>query len=302
MRLFGIYLQNAENTRGKLNRQMLLTLSSILLRNENVRSQELKKYAVTTFIEIISHRRDRLQVRPALQGLAYFLQKEITSIDELIQLSESSSRSENPGSLPASKSIQEILRTFLSWVVFHDTTLSAGHLIKYFLSSLRRVRLSESATSEEFVSPLWIEPVVQTLSQWPERAQEFKTHVFPHCFLPKAEEYLRFLSYLHFGHHIRANGALPEVLHTYDEKKNNLASEVEFSILLTALQSGKELGVIIDVGKRVHPGLQRHYLLSQMTRSKARSNSVTTFCSFQTACSLSGFRTQTRTCAWQASI
>jgi hypothetical protein len=101
----------------------------------------------------------------------------------------------------------------------------------------------------EAISPLWIEPVVEILHIWNDRVQEFKTHVFPNCFLPDINEYLRFLSYLHFGRHVTAKGSLPEILSVYEDKNNGLKPQEEFQILLAALQSGKELGIIKDVGE-----------------------------------------------------
>jgi hypothetical protein len=103
-------------------------------------------------------------------------------------------------------------------------------------------------SAEESVSPLWIEPVIETLHTWQDRIQLFKTHVFPHCFLHDVNEYLRFLSYLQFARHIGSTGPLPDQLHIYQERNNGLEQVEEFEILLVALQSGKELGIVKDVG------------------------------------------------------
>ncbi|KAF2277988.1 uncharacterized protein EI97DRAFT_415834 [Westerdykella ornata] len=249
MRLFQVYIQRSENTKGKSMRQMLLTLTGVLLKSQTERSMELKLHAVLTFIDIICRTRNRGQVKPALQGLAYFLQKDITSLAQLVDLYATNfdqGRCETDSNL--GRLTQDIFRIFLSWVVHHDTSLSAGHLIKSFLGSLRKSPLaSNDLDTEQQISPLWIEPVVETLNIWQDRMQEFKTHVFPHCFLPNIEEYLRFLSYLHLAKHLHSKEALPVLLYTYDEHANNLSMAEEFAILLGALQTGKELGIIKDV-------------------------------------------------------
>lgn len=250
IRLLEIYLKKSEHTKGKSNRQMLLTLTSVILKNKNLRSEQLRNQAVSIFVDVIQHRRDRLQIKPALQGLAHFLQKDIISIADLIELYRREITSGETQVKSSFEITQDILRSFLSWVIYHDTALAAGHLIKNFLGSLRRsAPLVNADAPKHSVSPLWIEPVVETLHTWQDRIQEFKTHVFPYCFLPNIEEYLRFLSYLHFHRHMHTNDPLPDLLKVYDERKNELDGSVEFTFLLAALQSGKEIGIIKDVGE-----------------------------------------------------
>ena len=91
--------------------------------------------------------------------------------------------------------------------------------------------------------------MVDCLHQWPERIQEFKTHVFPHCFLPNIDEFLHFLSYLHFPRHVGLGKSVPANLNAHDAEKNALEDFEEFRVLLAAVQTGKELGIIKDVGK-----------------------------------------------------
>lgn len=229
-------------------RQMLQVLTNVLLKHESTISLELRDRATSTFIEIVCNRQDRIKVKPALQGLAYFLLKNVVSIPKL---SETYQRT-ILGTLTeytASEVIQSLFRSILIWIVHHDTSLSAGHVVKNFLGSLRQ----ESSTNggmgiDTTVSPLWIRPVAQVLHLWPDRIQEFKTHVFPHCFLPNIAEYLSFLSYIHFGKHIHTKALLPEVLQYHNDHMNDLDTFEEFRILLAAIQTGKELGIVKDAG------------------------------------------------------
>lgn len=227
-------------------RQMLLTLTGVLLRNTGSQTTNLRDKAASTLVDIICHRHDRLKVKPALQGLAHFLQKDVVSISDLIELYKQDLSDRNA---PDSQSLQDILRSFLSWIVHHDTSLSAGHLLKSFFTSLRRSSM-KSISSSGGVWPLWIEPVVETLHSWKDRIQEFKTHVFPNCFLPSLDEYFRFLSYVHFASHIPTTATLPGELLIYNDRKNDLQTFEEFEILLAALQTGKELGIVRDVGEQ----------------------------------------------------
>lgn len=228
-------------------RQILLVLTSAITRDESPRAFELRRQAATTLLDIICGRQDRLKVKPALQGLAHFLLRDVVSISQLLEL-----HGELLGRVPGatdSNSSKTLFQAFLAWIVHHDTCLSAGHLIKNFLIHARKSSDYVAIVQDEAISPLWIEPVVTTLRSWPDRMQEFKTHVFPYCFLPNIDEYLRFLSYLHFSTHLQSSAATPEALHTLVERKNGLSKSEEFRILLAAIEAGKELSIVRDAGE-----------------------------------------------------
>jgi hypothetical protein len=228
-------------------RQILLVLTSVIAKEETPRVIELRRLAASTFLDIICGRQDRLKVKPALQGLAHLLLRDVVSITQLVEIyGELLQRSSN---FKSAASLQTMFRAFLAWIVHHDTSLSAGHLIKNFLIQARKLPDYLSVAQENPISPLWIEPVVRTLHEWPDRMQEFKTHVFPHCFLPDVDEYLRFLSYLRFGTHLQSNGALPSALRTFEGHNNGLSEPEEFRALLAAIEAGKELNIVRDNGE-----------------------------------------------------
>ncbi|KAH3938806.1 hypothetical protein HBH70_243090 [Parastagonospora nodorum] len=249
VRVFDIYLQRSENAKGKSMRQILLVLTSVITKDESPRALELRRQATTTFLDIICGRQDRLKVKPALQGLAHFLLRDVVSISQLLELHERLLARLTEASSPAS--LQALFSAFLAWIVHHDTSLSAGHLIKNFLIQARKSLDYLSTTQNDTVSPLWIEPVVSTLQQWPDRMQEFKTHVFPYCFLPNVQEYLRFLSYLHFSVHVHSSGAIPGDLRLYEDARHGMEESDEFKILIAAIEAGKELSLIRDTDSRI---------------------------------------------------
>ncbi|KAF2106936.1 HEAT repeat protein-like protein [Lophiotrema nucula] len=243
-RLLDIYLQRSDNAKGKSMRQLLLLLTGLLQKESSLQTTTLRERAISTFIDIIYLRQDRLKVKPALQGLSHFLQKGVVSIPGLLQHFQrySSGRDES--------TIKDIFNTLLGWVVHHDTALSAGHMIKNFLSQLRQCGHMLASEKEPLTWPFWMEPVVETLHSWPDRIQEFKTHVFPHCFLPNLTEYFRFLSYLHFDVHVVTRSKLPNSLLQSSEAQSILSSTGEFRVLLAAIETGKQLGIIKDVDYR----------------------------------------------------
>jgi hypothetical protein len=247
--LFNIYLQRSDDAKGKSMRQMLLLLTGVITKDQSARASELRLQAAATFVDIICDRQDRIKVKPALQGLAHFLLRDVVSIAQLLKIygSQSASMSQSGNSSP-----QTLFKACLVWVVHHDTSLSAGHLVKNFLIQARRLPEYGAQASSTAMSPLWIEPVVEMLHEWPDRLREFKANVFPHCFLPNIDEYLRLLSYLRFGIHVRSRGELPQVLRTYEAHRNGLERAEEFRVLLAALETGKELTIVRDIGKFIY--------------------------------------------------
>lgn len=246
-RLFNVYLHRSDGTKGKSMRQMLLVLTGVLVNDPSPRSLELQEQAVTTFLDIICRRQDRLKVKPALQGLSHFLQKNVVTIPQLLKIY---SKLLGSYSIPAANApdAQSLFSALLSWIIHHDTSLSAGHLVKNFLAQLRRASQNKSFTAHESISSVWMLPVINYLRQWSDRIQEFKTHVFPYCFLPNIGEYLDWLSFLHFRQHVTVTGLVPLQMQSPELYDNGLEDFEEFRILLASIETGKELGIVKDVG------------------------------------------------------
>lgn len=263
-------------------RQVLLALTNVLLRNTSEQSTALQKRAVVAFLDIICERQDRVKVKPALQGLAHFIQKSLFTPTQLVEIHadllnrSTATSSQTPEEKNAG--IQSIFAAFLNWVVHHDTALSAGHVVRNFLAQYRSsLQATTDASAEKEKSlPFWIEPVVKTLRAWPDRVQEFKTHVFPYCFCPDLGEYLRFLSYLHFDRYVASTGGLPIELRSVEEDEKTEEKAEEFRLLLAAIETGKELGIVKDVGeyKPKKYSLAHHLCLGENSSQENTSNIV----------------------------
>ena len=253
-RIFNIYLQRSGDAKGKSMRQILLVLSSAITKDQTSRAVSLRSRSTASFLDIVCEREDRLKVKPALQGLAHFLLRDVVSIAELVKLFDERLERSDEDKEPTTT--QTVFKSFLAWVIHHDTALSAGHLVKNFLIQARRLPDYQGRESDHHVLPFWIEPVVQTLRDWPDRIQEFKTHVFPHCFQPNISEYTCFLAYLRFGVHVPHKGDLPSELSKNHEEKSSLDETEEFSILLAAIATGKELTIVKDRDHRAHSSIE----------------------------------------------
>jgi hypothetical protein len=262
-RLFQVYLQRSDNAKGKSVRQVLLVLTGVLSKNHSSDSLQLQKRATSIFIDIICLRHDRLKVKPALQGLAHFLLRNVVSLSQLNDIYRGSLADQSSISRTDFELSESFFGSILAWIVHHDTSLSASHLLKNYLVQLRQSLHYETLESDGSTLPLWIKPVVASIHSWPDRMQEFKTHVFPHCFLPKIDEYLQFLSYLHFSHHVTVRGQLPDQLLIHKYRQNGLNDFEEFEVLLAALQTGKDIGILKDMGKRYRSSCSKQTILTR---------------------------------------
>ncbi|KAH9867871.1 hypothetical protein IAQ61_007175 [Plenodomus lingam] len=255
LRIFQIYLHRSGEAKGKSMRQILVTLTNVITQDQSPSALALREQAASTFLDIICERQDRFKVKPALQGLAHLLLKNTISIAQLVQIYEKQAAALSQGPV-ASTSPQTLFKIFLGWIVHHETALSAGHLIRNFLIEARQLPDYNVDINNGSTVPLWISPVLETLQDWPDRILEFKTHVFPHCFLPNIEEYLRFLSVLDFVTHVQPLGTIPESLHNLNWSQYNLSKAEKFRLLLAAFESGTELSILRVFDQRTSASIQ----------------------------------------------
>ncbi|KAH9866691.1 hypothetical protein J1614_008384 [Plenodomus biglobosus] len=257
LRAFGIYLHRSGDAKGKSMRQILVTLTNAITKDESPIALGLRQRAASTFLDIICERQDRFKVKPALQGLAHLLLKNAISIPQLVQTYDDQAAALSLGPV-TSANPQTLFKIFLGWIVHHETALSAGHLIRNFLIEARQSPDYSMSTDNCSSLPLWVAPVIQTLQDWPDRILEFKTHVFPHCFLPNIDEYMNFLCVLDFATHVQSPGTIPEQLHSSNGFQYVLSKSEQFKILLAAIETGKELSIIRDVDRRTSFNIQVH--------------------------------------------
>ncbi|ORY10759.1 putative death-receptor fusion protein-domain-containing protein [Clohesyomyces aquaticus] len=259
-RLFEIYLRRSENAKPKSMRQVLVVLTQVLIQAEGQESIRQRNRAVSMFLDIICNRGDRMQAKPALQGLAHFLFKDLVSFPKLVEIFRAHRLEQVSGT--DTRSVQLLLSVFFLWVVRDDTAQAAGHLIKNSITQIRAIQFPTKdiniSRGDASISPLWIEPLVAALRSWPNRMQEIKSNILPHCFLPSVEEYLRFLSYLHLDRHLSVKGDLPASLRIFSSTDNRLETSEEFAMLLAAIETGKELGIVKDVDCRLSKIIEVH--------------------------------------------
>ncbi|KAF2144155.1 uncharacterized protein K452DRAFT_316890 [Aplosporella prunicola CBS 121167] len=248
--LFDIFLDRVDNSKPKSSRQVLVLLTSLLLKDGTSRAQELRDETTLKLFEILFTEGDHSRVKPALQALAHFVQKELMSVDELLTKFDQwrSGRvvlcQQFSGANSAPKAF---IFGIMNWVSHQDTTPAAGNMICTVLNYGRQQKVEQMITANA-QAPVWVEPLESTIRRNPDSLHNFKSHVFPDLFKPMLSDYLQFLEYLHLDNHVR--------LRPSTGQEHEQSDELEASLLFNALQVGKDIGIVVEVDYRKCPRIE----------------------------------------------
>jgi hypothetical protein len=264
-RLFGIYLNFFDKAKPKSMRQVLLVSTAVLSKNTALWSSQYPQEAVSRIVDLISRDQNHRKVKPALQALAHFISKGLISVDQLIDLSGKCVQ-DSEVHVSRAKTGQTLLAKFLIWVLHHDTALAAGHLVAHFLE---KGSDSQAFNQErETGLPIWAEPFETCIRASPESIQEFRHHVFPNVFRLSFDDYIQFL------HHLRMRRYLNAIPSSEAEANTDYGrpdDAVEISILFAALQAGKDIGMVKDIGLSFAVPVSNTGLLTMLDRGQSKT-------------------------------
>ena len=91
---------------------------------------------------------------------------------------------------------------------------------------------------------MWVEPLEDSIQDSPEAIDEFKHHVFLEIFRLSLDGYLQFLYHLQLDRHL----GIKSTIHSPNPTVFTVNGCLEITLLFAALQAGKELGLVKDVG------------------------------------------------------
>lgn len=263
-----VYLHRYGDSKPKPMKQVLVTLADSLSRWPNPeQAQVLRKGVLATFLFWINCHDYTPSLKPALQGLEYFVYKGIFSVREVVvslhgivptvasppvedlttQITGAARSAASPSvpEFPAPESevspedlIEPFISTLLAWTSHTDVAMSASRLILTFFKLLRM----QSAMGIYFYHsitklPLWVSPLKEILERKPEIVDALKHHVLPGLFMLSPEDLRDFISSLNLEHCL--SGMVPA------ENKS------EVLLLLSSLQVAQDLGLVRVTGKLV---------------------------------------------------
>ena len=89
-------------------------------------------------------------------------------------------------------------------------------------------------------TPIWTGPLVRSITDHPEEIRNFKEYAFPGIFGLGVQDFYRFLQYVGLDEVVTCSK--PILVRGADD-------DIKWSILFSALQAGKEMGIVKEVGQ-----------------------------------------------------
>lgn len=251
MRLFDVYLDRFDNAKAKPMRQVLVVLTNLLLQCSNkATKQTTRNNALLKLFNILFREHDHLRLKPASQALAHFLMKKLVTVDDMLDLFNNwhlKQAADHINGYGRQQCAEYFLDGLLNWILQNDAAPAAGHLICVVLAKAREQQADLlSCTDSTTGLPSWVKPLEKSVRKAPHTIQNFKNYVFPDVFRLSLTDYLRCLEHWHLDDQIRL-----KVIDPVLDGEGNTWSEgdVETILLFAALQTGKETGLIKEVGK-----------------------------------------------------
>lgn len=262
IKFFRVFLERSDTAKGKSMRQVLVILTTLLIQaGDDSESSSIKNGILDDLFDILFEQNSQSKAKPALQALTHFLVSKLFTVRILLDAfldwnqRHALSNDQVPESLDHT---QLFLRRLFSCTTRNDLAPAAGHFVVTLLDKGRQQQEGFARHSELY--PVWAQPLRSTVGDAPESVPDFKNHLFPGLFKLNFDNYSQFLNFLHLEDHIR----LCESNRTLASEENGFENEDSDEILLfAALQAGKEIGLVQEVGKSEHTNQtwlrMRHY-------------------------------------------
>ena len=198
--VFRIFLWRSPNTKAKSSKQVLLTLTKLLLKQpEAVARQCLKDHVVSSVVTMVCEQGDYSSVKPAFQVLEHFLNKGLIEyIDIVSQMAQrgGSQKVFDPTDVsgeeqqlvePVSISrielaglIEAFTSHVLNWLIYPDVAPLVGRLLTSFFKAFRDRPTENGDTNRlEYELPLWVTPIKEAIKREPLVLDICETQVLP---------------------------------------------------------------------------------------------------------------------------
>jgi hypothetical protein len=240
---FQVYLAKLEFTRSKAVRSFLNMLVNLLQRQDTPLG--IKSQVLNQVVQPIISRTARGKVKSALSALGHLISKQIVTVEELLPHFTGHPFSQHDGG-EVYRDITSVFRELFRWAQFHELAPAVGQTASAFWKVARtEVAAIELPTAHNLLveSVCWINPLLDVLKQYHESLPRLKSHLFTSLFIIDVYEYSAFLERLGIQRLYSLEPKSP--LDSRNAYSNN---EYDYHLLLTSLQSGKELGIVHETG------------------------------------------------------
>ncbi|EME45586.1 hypothetical protein DOTSEDRAFT_62083 [Dothistroma septosporum NZE10] len=267
IRAFDLYLKHAQSAKPKSAKQLLGTLTNVLRSRPEAELLTLRQTALSRLIDCLTDYQAPHAAKASTQLLGQLLHKDIVTLREVLDVPNSGN---NVGESTNTNVdyFQHLLEILLRWLSKGDFGSSIAQLVAILLDKYHQAGafVAGERRSEEQECPVWTAPLQDTLVEGSVGIDDLRAHILPVLFKCSFDDFVSFL-------HIQG-------FWSNDTAKVLTRSEAQNDLLFASLQTGKELGLIVETDKddfshSVQPIQVPVRWLGHLLRRKSRSARLT---------------------------
>ena len=228
-----LYIKDSQHSRPKSAKQLLVTLGNALRKNDDLCG--MQRYIVECVPGHLESDGCPRQTKAFLQLLTQFFSKDLIepSAINTALLVEPGAQNEN-GTRPG---VDGLLSCLFRWASYDDLGSVASRCISVVLDKHNEALARQNSAVSTYPSPaIWISALEDCLQTGTADIDQLRIHVFPVLFEGRLPDYTSFLC----KHGLDELSDIPRA--QYDERDEQGSNR----LLLAALQSGKELGLVYE--------------------------------------------------------
>lgn len=196
VKVFELFLSKSYNAKPKPLKQVLSTLTKLLLKQpDSFVALSIKNHVINSTIPMICEHGDDFSVKPAFQTLEHFLNKRVIASSDIIdEMSRKYLQTElDVADLPRMASIsstdfpaefvsliERFALSIFNWLKYPDLAPIAGRLLRSFFLSCQ-CRTTETHDAKALVDKplLWMKPLKDFVNKEPSLLEICENHVLP---------------------------------------------------------------------------------------------------------------------------
>jgi len=252
-RLSILYLEHYDNSISKSMKQVLVTLNKLYSRCLAITGHCVERDGFAQrLIDVLVGNKQHSRAKAAFHALTLFTNKASISPPRLVALYKSSLADDTWRSQFQEKELSvegQLFAGLLEWISFHDIAPTAGTLITALLVKGYGSLARQGQHPNDKV-PWWTLPLLQSVQTHSHDLTIYRAHIFPALFATDCVSYWHFLKFLGLEQQL----GLPSSSDTIEcNIELHLPADVRAALLYSALQVGKENGLIQENGMTDSP-------------------------------------------------
>ncbi|KAK0823527.1 hypothetical protein LTR73_008430 [Friedmanniomyces endolithicus] len=242
IRVFNLYLAQAQFVRPKSAKQLLATLTTVLRLTErdSIRDGAMN-HACRSIVEPLLAGQDDARVKTCTLALAHFMSTGVVSLDAVMrQYSVVSSGRSSMDKAVDQADVNALLGELFRWMGRADFGSTIAQLVSIILDSATREQVSTHNNNNNLGNEpgrsLWSSALQQATREDSIDIPTLRVHLLPTLFKRSSSDYHNFL------HTIGLRDLLDPRLRTTDD--------LQLRLLCASLQAGKDLGILSETDRR----------------------------------------------------